>query len=161
MRVRNLLLLVVLVVLIIFAAINWAAIVSPTTISLLFTSIEAPLGLILLAMTALLVVVFLGFVVQMQASIMVDRRRLMSDLNEQRELANQAEASRFTDLQTFLQTELQKIATQNQGVRNDLEVQLNTLEQKLSTTIEQTGNGLSAYIGELENRLENKHNPND
>ncbi len=156
MRVRNLLLLVVLGVLVIFAAINWAAIVTPTTIELLFTSIEAPLGLVLLSMTALLVVIFLGFVVQMQASIMTDRRRLMSDLNDQRELANLAEASRFTDLQAFLQVELEKLATQNQAVRNGLELQLNTLEQKLSTTIEQSANGLSAYIGELEDRLENK-----
>ncbi len=160
MRIRNLLLLVILGVLVIFAAINWAAIVTPTAISLLFTSIEAPLGLVLLSITALLVVIFLGFVVQMQASIMTDRRRLMIDLNDQRELANQAEASRFTDLQTFLQAELEKLATQNQAVRNGLELQLNTLEQKLSTTIEQSANSLSAYIGELEDRLENKRSQN-
>ena len=155
MLLRNILLIFILSVLVIFAAINWSAIVEPTSISLIFTTVQAPLGLILLTITALLAVFFLTFVVYMQSSILMERQRLSRDLETQRQLANQAEASRFSELRAYLETELQQLSTSNQDMQNHVETRLTTLEQTLNTTIEQTGNTLSAYIGELEDRLEN------
>lgn len=155
MQLRNILLIFILSVLVIFAAINWSAIIEPTPISLIFTTVQAPLGLILLTITALLAVFFLTFVVYMQSSILMERQRLSRELETQRQLANQAEASRFSELRAYLETELQQLATSNQDMQNHVETRLTTLEQTLNATIEQTGNTLSAYIGELEDRLEN------
>lgn len=155
MQLRNILLIFILSVLVIFAAINWSAIIEPTPISLIFTTVQAPLGLILLTITALLAVFFLTFVVYMQSSILMERQRLSRDLETQRQLANQAEASRFSELRAYLETELQQLATSNQDMQNHVETRLTSLEQTLNATIEQTGNTLSAYIGELEDRLEN------
>ena len=155
MPLRNILLIFILRVLVIFAAINWSAIVEPTSISLIFTTVQAPLGLILLTITALLAVFFLTFVVYMQSSILMERQRLSRDLETQRQLANQAEASRFSELHAYLETELQQLATRDQDMQNHIETRLTTLEQTLNATIEQTGITLSAYIGELEDRLEN------
>ena len=155
MQLRNILLIFILSVLVIFAAINWSAIVEPTSISLIFTTVQAPLGLILLTITALLAVFFLTFVVYMQSSILMERQRLSRDLETQRQLANQAEASRFSELRAYLETELQQLSTSNQDMQNQVETRLTTLEQTLNATIEQTGITLSAYIGELEDRLEN------
>ena len=155
MQLRNILLIFILSVLVIFAAINWSAIVEPTSISLIFTTVQAPLGLILLTITALLAVFFLTFVVYMQSSILMERQRLSRDLETQRQLANQAEASRFSELNAYLETELQQLATRDQDMQNHIETRLTTLEQTLNATIEQTGITLSAYIGELEDRLEN------
>lgn len=155
MQLRNILLIFILSVLVIFAAINWSAIVEPTSISLIFTTVQAPLGLILLTITALLAVFFLTFVVYMQSSILMERQRLSRDLETQRQLANQAEASRFSELHAYLETELQQLAARDQDMQNHIETRLTTLEQTLNATIEQTGNTLSAYIGELEDRLEN------
>lgn len=155
MQLRNILLIFILSVLVIFAAINWSAIIEPTPISLIFTTVQAPLGLILLTITALLAVFFLTFVVYMQSSMMIERQRLARELETQRQLANQAEASRFSELRAYLETELQQLATSNQDMQNHVETRLTTLEQTLNATIEQTGNTLSAYIGELEDRLEN------
>ena len=155
MQLRNILLIFILSVLVIFAAINWSAIVEPTSISLIFTTVQAPLGLILLTITALLAVFFLTFVVYMQSSILMERQRLSRDLETQRQLANQAEASRFSELHAYLETELQQLATRDQDMQNHIETRLTTLEQTLNATIEQTGITLSAYIGELEDRLEN------
>ena len=155
MQLRNILLIFILSVLVIFAAINWSAIVEPTSISLIFTTVQAPLGLILLTITALLAVFFLTFVVYMQSSILMERQRLSRDLETQRHLANQAEASRFSELHAYLETELQQLATRDQDMQNHIETRLTTLEQTLNATIEQTGITLSAYIGELEDRLEN------
>ena len=155
MQLRHILLILVLSMLVIFAAVNWAAIVEPTTVSLIFTTIQAPLGLLLLTITALLAVFFLGFMVYMQSSMLMERQRVSRELEAQRELANQAEASRFSELRAYLETELQQINVSNQALQNHLETRLNKLEQALNITIEQTGNTLSAYIGELEDRMEN------
>ena len=114
MQLRNILLIFILSVLVIFAAINWSAIVEPTSISLIFTTVQAPLGLILLTITALLAVFFLTFVVYMQSSILMERQRRLWDQQigtrielEQRELAYrnsiaayEAAVSRYRDLQT-------------------------------------------------------------
>ena len=144
MQLRNILLIFILSVLVIFAAINWSAIVEPTSISLIFTTVQAPLGLILLTITALLAVFFLTFVVYMQSSILMERQRLSRDLETQRQLANQAEASRFSELHAYLETELQQLATRDQDMQNHIETRLTTLEQTLNATIEQTGITLSA-----------------
>ena len=156
MKLRNLLLVVSLFLLTVFAIINWQAIMAPTDISLLFTKINAPLGLILIAITGLFILLFMGFVVYMQSSIIMSRQRLLRDLDAQRELANKAEASRFTDLQAFLQTNLMQLTEQGNSIHTKTETRLSALETSLKETVEQTGNSLSAYIGELEDRLENK-----
>ncbi|HEU4707839.1 MAG TPA: LapA family protein [Methylophilaceae bacterium] len=159
MQLRNILLIFVLSLLAIFAAINWHAIMAPTSISLIFTTIQAPLGLILIAITALLAVFFLGFIVYMQSSVMLERQRLLRDLEAQRELANQAEASRLSELRTYLESELQQLNVRNQETQHAMEARLDQLEQALSNSIEQTGNTLSAYIGELDDRLEHGRRP--
>lgn len=159
MQLRNILLIFILSVLVIFAAINWAAIVEPTSISLIFTTVQAPLGLILLTITALLAVFFLGFIVYMQSAMLMERQRLNRDLEAQRELANQAEKSRFTELHTYLENELRQLNTRSQDVSSAMEARITQLEQSLNIAIEQTGNTLSAYIGELEDRLENGGKP--
>jgi len=159
MQLRNILLIFVLSLLAIFVAINWVAIMAPASISLIFTTIQAPLGLILIAITALLAVFFLGFIVYMQSSVMLERQRLLRDLEAQRELANQAEVSRLSELRTYLENELQQLNVRRQESQHAMEARLAQLEQALSSSIEQTGNTLSAYIGELDDRLEHGRKP--
>ena len=135
MKLRTLFPLLLLAALAAFAALNWSEFVRPTKLSLLLTTVQAPLGLIMLLLCALLLALFLVFVVVLQTSLIVDARRSARELRTQRELADQAEASRLTEL------------------RGVLETRLDSLEQKLSASIEQSGNTLAAYIGELEDRL--------
>src|SRR6266853_680942 len=68
MRARTLVLLVILIAIGIFAAVNWKAIVAPTTLSLVVADVQAPLGLIMLGITVLLTVLFLLFLVYLQTS---------------------------------------------------------------------------------------------
>lgn len=154
MRAPTLLLLVVLTGIVVFAGVNWSVITAPTTVSLLVTDVQAPLGLILFGITVLLTVLFLIFAVYLQTSVLLDARRHSRELQAQRELADQAEASRFTDLRGFLETELRKLGGQVAESRTGVTGRLDQAEQNLRTTIEQTGNSLSAYLGELEDRLE-------
>lgn len=156
MKFLNVVLLIILVALVIFAALNWSAIVTPIPLSLLFTNMDAPLGLILLSVTGILVLLFLSFVVYMQSSTILLRKRLNSELAAQRELADKAEASRFTELRTYLETELQSLKTQNTGTHQQVEARLAETEAAVKAVVEETGRTLSAYIGELEDRLEKK-----
>jgi uncharacterized integral membrane protein len=156
MKFLNFILLIVLVALLVFAAVNWQAIVTPVQLSLLFTDAEAPLGLILLTVTGILTLLFLSYVVYMQSATIMLRRKLNKELEEQRKLADQAEASRFTELRTFLTTELQKLNTQSSEVHRKVEARLAEVENSVKSKMEETGTTLSAYIGELEDRLEKK-----
>lgn len=156
MKFINFLLLIIIVALVVFAAVNWPAIIAPVPLSLLFTNADAPLGLILLAVTGLLALLFLGFVVYMQSSTLMIRRKLNKEVEEQRKLANEAEASRFTDLRTYLENELQALKSQNTEVHQKVEAKLAEIETSMKGKMEETGTTLSAYIGELEDRLEKK-----
>lgn len=154
MHLRNILLLLVLGCIALFAAVNWSAIMAPTTLSFLFATMQAPLGLILLGATALLAVLFLAFIVTMQTSVIMETRRLHKEVESQRKLADQAEASRFTELHHYLEVELGKIAQQNASIAASVEARLSQTEQELRTTLEQTSNSMVATLGELDDRLQ-------
>lgn len=135
MPFRTLLLLLVVGALALFVAINWTAFTAPTTLSLLFGSIEAPLGIIMLAITGVLAAIFLAYAFYLQTTVLIETRRMARELAAQRELADQAEASRFTEL------------------RADLDARLDRLEQGLRTALDHAGNGLAAQIAELDDRI--------
>lgn len=154
MYLRTLLILFVIAGLIIFAAINWGAFVTPTTLSLIFLTVDAPLGLILLAIVAVLSVFFLVYVVYLQSSVLMESRRHGRELQAQRELAEQAEASRVSELRAFLQDELGELMDRTEASRAGVLARLDQLERELRVVVEQSGNTLAAYIGEVEDRLE-------
>ena len=109
MQLRNVVLLVVLGLVAVFAALNWSVIIAQTTLSLGFAEVQAPLGLVLLAILGLLTTLFLLYVVYLQTSVLLETRRHARELQAQRELADQAEASRFTELRSFLDTRLTEL----------------------------------------------------
>ena len=154
MYLRTLLLLLVLGAIAVFAAVNWEAVTTPTSLSLVFTTIQAPLGLVMLGLAAILTVLFLVFIVYLQTSAIIEARRYARELRAQRELTEQAETSRFTELRSFWEAELPKLADQTAKLRTDVQTRLDQLDQDLRSTIEQSGNTLAAYIGEFEDRLE-------
>jgi uncharacterized integral membrane protein len=154
MYLRTVLILVVLGALVIFVAINWSAFTVPTALSMLFTTVEAPLGLILLGLVALLTALFLIYVLYLQSSVLMENRRHARDLQTQRELAEQAEVSRFSQLRYFLEEELRKLTDQNEASRAGIIARLDQLDRELRGAVEQSGNALAAYLGEIEDRLE-------
>jgi uncharacterized integral membrane protein len=109
MQLRNVVLLVVLGLVALFAALNWRVIIAQTTLSLGFAEVQAPLGLVLLALLGLLTTLFLLYVVYLQTTVLLETRRHARELQAQRELADQAEASRFTELRGFLDSRLSEL----------------------------------------------------
>lgn len=154
MKIRTLLLLLVLGAIAAFAALNWGAFMAPTILSLGFAEVQAPLGLVMLGLLAFLTAVFLVFVTYLQTSVLLEARRHSRELKTQRELADQAEASRFTELRGFLEEELKKQADQTAETTAAILARLDQVERELRTAVEQSGNTLAACLGELEERLE-------
>jgi uncharacterized integral membrane protein len=154
MYLRSLLIIIVLGILVVFAGINWSAFVTPTTLSVGFTTMEAPLGLILLGIAASLTLLFLIYVVYLQSSTLMESRRYGRELQAQREIADQTEASRLTQLRSFLEAELQKLANQTEEAKVGMLSRVDQLEKDLRATVEQSANSLAAYLGEIDDRFE-------
>ena len=127
---------------------------APTTLSVVFATLEAPLGLILLAVVGLLTLLFLLYVVYLQSSVLMENRRNARELQAQRELAEQAEASRISQLRSFLESELRKLGEKTEESKIAVLAKLEGVERELRAVVEQSGNTLAAYIGEIEDRLE-------
>ena len=154
MKARTLLLLLAVVAIAAFTALNWNAIMAPATLSLGIANVQAPLGLVMLGLVAFLAALFLVFVVYLQTSVLLEARRHARELQANRELADQAEASRFTELRGFLEMELKRQAGLDAESKAVVLARLDQLDRDLRSAVEQSGNTLAAYIGELEDRLE-------
>lgn len=154
MKLHTLLFLLVLAAIAAFAALNWSVFIAPTDLSLGFTRVQMPLGLVMLGLLAFLAVLFLLYVVYLQGSALLETRRHSRELQANRELADQAEASRFTELHAFLAAELAKQANLSAEAKSNVLARVDQLERDLRSFMEQSGNTLAAYIGELEDRLE-------
>ena len=127
---------IVLLLVGLFAVANWPAFATATPLSLGFTRVDAPLGLIMLGLVGFLCVLFTVWVISLQASSLAAARRQTRELQAQRDLADKAEASRFTELRT------------------ELFARLDRLQSDSRTAAEQNANAVAAQLGQLEDRLE-------
>lgn len=146
MNFRTLILLLIVAAIAVLAALNWSALATPSMIWLGAMSVEAPLGLIMLGLTVLLGVFFIAYVLSLQGSVLLDTRRHTKEMTAQRELADKAEASRFTELRAFLEV-------QHQQVQNQLMGRLDALESHLAARAQESDNSTAAYVGQLEQQM--------
>ena len=155
MRIGTILLLLVLAATAGFVMLNWDAVLAPADLSIGVTTVKMPLGLVMLGLMALITALFLILVVWLQTSVLLETRRQSREIKASRELADQAEASRFTELRSFIEAEFGRRGS-GQGGESQAVVlaRVEQLDRDLRLLIEQSGNTLAAYIGELEDRLE-------
>lgn len=152
-RARTVFILVVLLLLAAFAALNWPAFTAPTPLNLLLLQVEAPLGVIMLAIVAVLTILYGLLVMGIETAALLETRRHTRELEAQRQLAEEAESSRLAELRRYLETELGRLHTLPGEVTKPLVARLAQSEEAIRADIERTGNTLAAYIGELEDRL--------
>ena len=153
MKIRTLLLLLILAIVAVFTLLNWAAIMTPTDLKLGLMDVQAPLGLVMLGVVVGLTAVFLLYVVYLQTTLLMDARQNNKELAQQRKLADQAEASRFTELRTYLELELLKQTNQDKESRDAVLARLEQVERDLRLTMEQSTNSLAASVGKIEDYL--------
>ncbi|WP_309678100.1 hypothetical protein [Polaromonas sp.] len=154
MRARTVLFIIAIAVVAAFVALNVDEFTRISVLSLGFTTIQVSLGLVMLLLLVVATVVFLASTLYMQSSNLIETRKYARELNTQRELADKAEASRFTELRNYL--EAQAVATQQrENAASAVLTQRFALQQQaLLTRIEQSDNSTAAYLGQLQDRLE-------
>lgn len=146
MKARTALLTLIVVLIAFLAVMNWQALNLYAPVNLGVTTVDAPLGLIMLCLTALLAVMFVAYVVTLQGSVLMETRRHNKEMVAQRELADKAEASRFTELRTVLEL-------RHQEAQQQLLSRLDTLEDHLQSRAQESDNSTAAYVGQLEQQL--------
>ena len=138
---RTLSLFAVLLLVGLFALLNWPAFGELKLLSFGFMTVLAPLGFIMLGVIAFLALLFTVWAIAMQASALGETRRQSRQLQAQRELADRAEASRFTELHNFLVERIDRLQAETQR------------------GLDHNANTIGAVVAELEDRLERGHLP--
>ena len=154
MNIRSVLIALALMLLAVFALLNWAAFTAPTTLSVGFAEVQAPLGLIMLIVTGVVSALFLLYIVFMLAGALMETRRSTKELNAQRDLADKAEASRFSELRSFLEGELRKMEAQAAAGTREIGARVDALQKQLQDKLDESTRSLSAYVGEVDDKLD-------
>lgn len=147
MNLRTFSLLIVVALIALLATLNWNTLATPSSVSLGVTEIQAPLGVLMLALTCLMAVFFLAYVLWMQGSVLMEARRHAKEMQAQRDLADKAEASRFTELRGVLEN----LHAQN---KQDVLARLDALEAHLVSRAQESDNSTAAYVGQLEQQVQ-------
>ncbi|WP_374005595.1 LapA family protein [Delftia lacustris] len=146
MNLRTLSLLITVALIALLAAFNWNTLAAPSVVSLGVTEVQAPLGVLMLALTCLLGVFFVAYVLWLQGSVLMEARRHAKEMQAQRDLADKAEASRFTELRTVLED----LHARDKEV---LMARLDALEAHLVQRAQESDNSTAAYLGQLEQQV--------
>ena len=154
MNARTLAIAIALFLLAVFALLNWSAFSTPTALTLGFAEVQAPLGLVMLVVTNIVSGLFLVYIVYQQTGTILESRRYEKELRANRELADKAEASRFTELRAYLASELGRLQSQRAAESQQVGARMEQLEERLQQRMDESARGLSAHLGEVEDKLD-------
>lgn len=150
MKVLAITLILLLAVIGGFTALNWEVFNAPAELSLYFTTLYVPLGILMLGTLASLTILFLLFVVYLQSTALLSARRLSKELQTSRKLADQAEASRFTELRQFIEFSFAKEVTLNTESRDKMVTRIEQLEETVKAQLAKHKETSSSYVSEFE-----------
>lgn len=142
MRIRMFVVVAVIALLTLFTVFNWSVFVAPTSLDLLFTRVEAPLGLVMLGVVVALSLGFVAYMSFWQGTVLVEMRRAQKELHQQRALAETQEQSRLAELRVQLGQEVARLDASIAQARDALGVE-----------IRENGNSLAAALAEMDQRL--------
>ena len=158
MRTRTIVLVVAILLVAGFAALNWTEIVRPTPLSFGLMVTNAPLGLILLALLGITLVLFLASSAAMRTQSLLDYRNHQKTLEAQRELADKAEASRFVELRSYMDTHLKEMRERDAIAATEFDKAMLQSRREVQTQMEQMNRMIAARLNELEQRLDSRLN---
>ncbi len=88
---------------------NWSVLMAPAELELLFARIQAPLGVVLLGLSGVLVALFFVAYMQNQIGSLLEAKRLLKEVQRAHELADKAEASRVENLHRLITNEFRRL----------------------------------------------------
>ena len=157
MRARLLFVVVAILLVGVFAAQNLPEFLrtSPLTFGLVVVE-QAPLGLIMLGVLGVVLLVYLIGGALQDSRHLTESSRLARSLQAQRDLADKAETSRFTDLRQQLDAHLRENRQRDTIASTEFEKGMLQSQRDLRNQLEQINRTLDARLGELEGRLETR-----
>ena len=147
MRSRLVLLVVAILLVAGFVALNWSEVMRPSPLLFGAFVADAPLGAILLALLALAVVAFVLSAGTIRTQSLLESRTHYKELQAQRTLADKAEASRFTELRAYLDENLRELRERDRVLTTEL-------QREMRAQTETTNRMLAARLNELEARFD-------
>ena len=154
MRARTIFLIIAIVLVAAFAALNIDEFTRSSVLSVGFTTIQVPLGLVMLLLLVATMLVFLATTLYIQSTNLLESRQHTKELNAQRELADKAEASRFTELHRYLQSQADAALNRDAANATVLAERLAQTQTALMQRLDQSDRTTAAYLGEIEDRME-------
>ena len=154
MRARTIFLIIAIVLVAAFAALNIDEFTRSSVLSVGFTTIQVPLGLVMLLLLVATMLVFLATTLYIQSTNLMESRQHTKELNAQRELADKAEASRFTELHRYLQSQADAALNRDAANATVLAERLAQTQTALMQRLDQSDRTTAAYLGEIEDRME-------
>ena len=150
MNVLGAVILIAVLLLVVFALANWSVLTAPATLSFLLFDVEGPLGVILLGGMLLLLALFVLYALALRTRTLMESRRQTQELEAQRKLANDAEASRLRELRVQMEGEFARLHEAFGGV----DARLAQQEQVLKRSLDEAANGLAALVAEIDDKIE-------
>ena len=154
MRIRTIFLIIFIVLVAAFVALNVDEFTRSSVLSLGFTTVQVSLGLVMLLLLVVATVVFLGSTLLMQSTNLLETRKYARELNTQRDLADKAEASRFTELRHYLDAQATAERELEAVASAAIDQRFAAQQQVLLARLDQSDNTVAAHLGQLEDRLE-------
>ena len=154
MKMLGWIIMLALVLLALFAAANWPLLTETATLNFLVFTVQGPLGVILLGATVAFIALLAVYVLSLRTSALVETRRHTQALETQRELADTAEASRFTALGAQLEQEFATLRVTIAESRAEAQQRADALDEAIRHSLNETANELSANIGQVDDKLD-------
>lgn len=154
MRARLLFIFVAIVLVVGFAAQNWPEFQRTAPLNFGVVVSSAPLGVIMLGVLLLTLVVFLVSSAAQESRHLVEHRRYSRSLEAQRDLAEKAEASRFSELRQYFDTHLRESRQRDAVVGTEFEKSMLQSQRELRNQLEQINRTLVGQLADLESRLD-------
>ena len=135
------------------AALNWPEITRSGSTSLGVVDANVPLGVVMLTLVGIVLAVFLVSSAIQESRYLLEHRRHSRALQAQRELAEKAEASRFTDLRQHLDSHLRETRQRDTIVATEFEKTVMQSQRDMQRQLDQLNHTLATRLGEIEGRL--------
>jgi DNA anti-recombination protein RmuC len=154
MRARLIFVIVAVLLVATFASLNWSEFVRPAPLSFgLGTITNAPLGLIMLTLLGITLLAWIISSAATHSQRVREANRYAHELQAQRDLAEKAEASRFTDLREQLDSHLRENRERGAIVASDFEKSVVLSQRELRMQLDQMNRSLESRLSELEGRI--------
>jgi uncharacterized membrane protein len=154
MQLLGWLILALLLLVALFSAANWALLTTAAPIDLLLVTVQASPGLVLLSAILVIVLLFGVYVVSLRTATIIETRRHLKALEIQRELADKAEASRFTALAGQIEQQLAATRALIEETRAHTDARIDALDASLARTLNDTANAVFANLGQVDDKLD-------